>query len=136
MELELQRRPRPSLSPELTPLIDVVFQLLVFFLLTTTFTLPAVPLDLPEAKSGHERRDEGAMVLSITESGEIFIEESRLPIDKLDAVVSQRVRLQPNLRVVIRGDVASRYGLFIEVLDACRRAGAKMVLLETRPEAE
>lgn len=136
MELELQRRPRPSLSPELTPLIDVVFQLLVFFLLTTTFTLPAVPLDLPEAKSGRESRDEGTMVLSITESGELFIEDSRLPIDKLDAVVSQRVRLQPNLRIVIRGDVASRYGLFMDVLDACRRARATMVLLETRPERE
>lgn len=136
MELELSRRPRPSLAPELTPLIDVVFQLLVFFLLTATFSVPAVPLELPRAETGRERRDEGVLVLSITEAGELFVEDSKLPREKLARVLDQRLRLRPEQKVIIRGDIASRYGLFIEVLDACRSAGAPVVLLEvTEPSA-
>jgi len=131
MEIELRRSPRSSLAPELTPLIDVVFQLLVFFLLTTTFSLPAVPLDLPEAESGREGRQKDMIVLSITEEGELFIDDARLPRDRLGVVLRQRLRSGWFDRVVVRGDVESRYGLFIEVLDACREAGASAVLLET-----
>lgn len=133
MELDLRRRPRSSLNPELTPLIDVVFQLLVFFLLTTTFSLPAVPLVLPEAKTGQEGREADVIVLSITKHGNVFIGESRLPEGKIEAVVTQRIRLDPLTPVVVRGDIESRYGLFMTILDACRQAGASRVLLETNP---
>jgi biopolymer transport protein ExbD len=131
MELELDRRPRTPPTLELTPLVDVVFQLLVFFLLTTTFTLPAVPLDLPEARTGQARREEGILTLSISPGGDVFIDDAPLPLEKLDAVVTQRLRARPHEDVVIRGDIESRYGLFMRVLDACRSAGARVVLLET-----
>ena len=133
MDLDLQRRARSSLNPELTPLIDVVFQLLVFFLLTTSFSLPAVPLALPAARTGQEKQEQGTIVISITREGNIFLGDSLLPEAKIEAVVTQRVRLAPFRPVVVRGDIESRYGLFVKVLDACRRAGAARVLLETSP---
>lgn len=134
--IELERRRRPSLLPDLTPLIDVVFQLLVFFLLTTTFTLPAVPLDLPPAENTLERREETMLVLSITREGALFIDETPLPVDKLPLVVEQRVRLRPEQKILVRGDVGAPYGAFVKILDACRKAGAQNVLLETHPAGD
>ena len=133
MELELRRRPRSSLAPELTPLIDVVFQLLVFFLLTTTFTVPAVPLELPGARSGQESPQHRRIDVSLTKDGRIFVGGSVVSEAQIKPILVQRLRLSPELQVVIRGDVGSRYGLFMAVLDACREAGAVRVKLETTP---
>jgi biopolymer transport protein ExbD len=133
--IEVARRKRKSVELELTPLIDVVFQLLVFFLLTTTFTLPAVPLELPAVENTQERREESMLVLSIMADGSLFVGETALPEDKLDLVVQQRIALRPEQPVLVRGDIESRYGLFMRVLDACRKAGADKVLLETNQKA-
>jgi biopolymer transport protein ExbD len=122
--------------PDLTPLIDVVFQLLVFFLLTTTFTLPAVPLDLPPARDTLAKREESMLVLSITADGGLFIDQTPLPEAQLEVVVRQRIELNPERPVLVRGDIEARYGLFVKVLDACRRAGAARVLLETQQGGE
>ncbi len=129
--IEVPRRRRGRTATELTPLIDVVFQLLVFFLLTTTFALPAVPLELPGAESARERREADTLVLSITEDGRLFIGDTPLPEDELELVVRERLSAPPYERVLIRGDIGARYGLFMRVLDACRLAGARRVLLET-----
>jgi biopolymer transport protein ExbD len=133
--MEIRRTRRPPLTPELTPLIDVVFQLLVFFLLTTTFTLPAVPLDLPKAETSHERRAEQSLVLSITKEGRLFIGETPLPKEKVEFVIRERLGARPHEQVLVRGDIESRYGLFMKVLDACRKAGAQKVLLEANQDA-
>ncbi len=131
MQLDLSRRGRSPLTTELTPLIDVVFQLLVFFLLTTTFTIPAMPLTLPEAETGQAHQQEQSLTFSITPQGQVFLGESAVPLDKLEHVLKERLELDPTLPVVIRGDIETRYGVFIAVLDACRRAAATKVLLQT-----
>ena len=70
--MELIRAKKPNLSIDLAQLIDVVFQLLVFFMLTSTFASPAIKMILPKAKAV-ESVDVERIVVSINEDGLIFI---------------------------------------------------------------
>jgi biopolymer transport protein ExbD len=133
MNSAFPQRRRRGLSPDLTPLIDVVFQLLVFFLLTTTFTLTAIPLDLPVARTGAVDAGDAPLILSITKDERVFIGESLIPDERLMALLRERLALNADLTVQIRGDVEASYGRLVEVLDACRAAGIQQVALEARP---
>lgn len=120
--MEFPRRPRRKASIELTPLIDVVFQLLVFFILTSSFVQPSLRLDLPTGGTLDEA-DPSPIVLEIDGAGRLA----------LDGKTIERAKLEDELRaalsdgrtaVRLSGDRGMAYGLFVEALDAARRAGA------------
>ncbi|MEO1696761.1 MAG: biopolymer transporter ExbD [Planctomycetota bacterium] len=120
--MEFKRENRRRSGIELTPLIDVVFQLLVFFLLTSSFVQPSIRLDLPQG-STEDEADTSPVAVEIDSTGNISV----------DGRVVLRARLEDEIRraledgrdaVRLSGDEGMEYGLFMEALDASRRAGA------------
>lgn len=126
--IEFHRRGAIARPLELTPLIDVVFLLLIFFLLTSVFVESGIPLKLPEAATVVAAKEPG-IVLSISPNGKVLIHEKEVMLNALDDVLRAAVAQGARARVLIRGDVTARYGVFVEVVDACRAAGVSNVSL-------
>ncbi len=110
----------------MAPLIDVVFQLLIFFMLTASFSNPAMRLNLPKAVTTDKALNE-KITISIDRSGQMAINDKPVRREQL------RARLQPLLSsavskgVFIKGDQNMPYKYFVEIMDEARQAGATQV---------
>ena len=130
------KRPRQPLGPaELTPLIDVVFQLLVFFMLTSAFAHPAVSVDLPDVSSSDASDDYRGVTVHLVPGGGIFIEDRQVPEERFQAELLAEIERRPDSAVAIHGDEDVPYGRFMRILDLCREAGVDGLLLTVEPNA-
>lgn len=124
---------------ELTPLIDVVFQLLVFFMIATSFREPesALGVELPAAASSSERPLE-PLVIDVLRDGRVRIGARELAPEQLGSELAGALRAaRPDARapVTLRGDRLARHEDIVRVLDACRAAGVARFALGTRAES-
>ncbi len=127
-------RSRRSGATELNmaSLIDMVFILLIFFLVTTSFVKEAgVEVKRPIASSA-ETKEKTNMVLAVTHEGTIYAEGRTLDIRSVRGHMERFLAETPKGSVVIAADQDSRTGIVIQVLDACRLAGVKNVSVAAR----
>lgn len=124
------RRPRALPTIDLTAMVDVVFLLIIFFMVSTTFiTLESgLPVDLPQAQSA-EAQAEGLPTVSITASEEVFLGGAPTTVERLEADLRALLREQPSDVVVLRADRAVPHGLTVEIMDAIKRSGAARVAI-------
>ena len=134
--MEFRRRLQPRANIELVPMIDVVFQLVVFFMLTSTFVMtPGIPLELPESTSA-EQVSMQRMVVSIASRDEIYLNEEKHTLESLDEALGEiavaREEGEGGVQsLVLEGDREVPYDLMVEVLDVLRRNGFQAVNLKT-----
>jgi len=124
--MQIVRNRETSLSLDLAPLIDVVFQLLIFFMLTSVFTNPAMKIDLPKALSG-EQADNQQIVIGINHEGELTVNGKVSSLANLKDDLTALLRDDPDKPIHIHGDKEMAYKFFVEVMDAARLAGAKQI---------
>lgn len=117
---------------DLTPLIDVVFILLIFFLVATTLQVreEQIPIRLPESAGGEAAREEPLFVISVQADGALFVGQEQIAREALAA----RLREQKVKSVLLRGDAATALGQAVGVIDLCSEAGVEQVTLGTVPE--
>jgi biopolymer transport protein ExbD len=124
---------RPRLTLDLAPLIDVVFQLLVFFMLSSSFLNPALSLTLPKA-SGEYRPDQPPVVVSVDDSGAIYINQEEVADDEFEKTLSLRLTEMENHTVNFRGDRTMDYERFVDLMDRARKAGASQFNIVHQPD--
>ncbi len=123
---------RSSHVPNLTPLIDIVFLLLVFFMLTSHFVQDdALNIQLPETESGEALDRKKSIEIVIDASGQWLYREQVVDAEALRLVLQADLSGLENKRVRIRGDKSSDLGSAVKVLDIARRAGATGVDIVT-----
>lgn len=123
---------RASHVPNLTPLIDIVFLLLIFFMLTSHFVRDDVlNIELPETQSGQPLDEKKSIEIVIDADGKWLYQEQALEAEALHQVLKQELAERKDKRVRIRGDKASDLGGTVRVLDIARRAGATGVDIVT-----
>ena len=123
---QIPRQRRPSLSIELSPLIDCVFLLLIFFMLSSTMLAPAVDLDLPNAAlAGDVRAPE--VVVTVDRSGRMFVNAEEIEIEELADRLRVLLSGARQKLVTYRGDAGSDHATFVRVLEAAQVAGAAQV---------
>lgn len=120
----------------LTPLVDIVFLLLIFFMVTSTFAREqSLNVELPEVSSASGKTDgPSPLVISISETGATIIEGKEVPPAELMARlkdITQKNNDLPRTAVVVRADKKTPHGQVVKVLDACDRAGIRNVSLAT-----
>ena len=121
------RRQRQESEINIAPLIDMVFILLIFFMVTTTFVKDAkIQIDRPGAKSA-QRADNRAVRVSIGRRGELFIDAKPVKSWMLQARLREMISKQHLKTVLVIADRHVETGLLVEVVDQCRLAGAKDV---------
>jgi len=121
-------RPKTGLTDlDMTPMVDVVFLLLVFFMLTSTFSrTEAITLDLPEAASGASVEN-APVVVSIEPDGRVSMGEQAVALDALTDAVQQAIERGAPRGVLVRADEVVHVQKLINVMDRIRRAGATQV---------
>ena len=134
--MQFEGRRRTSQVPNLTPLIDIVFLLLVFFMLTSHFVRDEVlNIDLPEADSGTALDQPDQIEILITEAGEYSINSQIVTLDALENILLDEIKDQKEKVVRIRADKNVDLGIAIGAFDAARKAGASGVDIVTIEQA-
>ena len=122
-----RRSDETSEGLDISPLIDMVFILLIFFVVTSTFTRETgVDVDRPQAASAREITSENILI-AITREGTIHIHERQVSLDQLAVIVQRLAREDPERNAVIISDTDTRTGAVVQVIDACNRAGIRKV---------
>lgn len=130
--MRFRRRLQPNARPDLVPMIDVVFQLVVFFMVSSTFVVtPGLNLDLPAATAS-EPVAMTNVVVSVVAEDEVYLNRDRFTIEQLNTEVARLVETEQLAGVVIEGDSGARYELMIRVLDILRQNGLRAASLRTR----
>lgn len=112
-----------GLDINLTPLIDVVFLLLIFFMVSTTFIYTnALKVDLPKAK-GDEQAVNKSIVIVVDDKNKIFINKKEIPKFALYKTLTKIKKTNENLPVILQADKNAKHGTVVYVMDQCKRAG-------------
>lgn len=135
--MKFKRRLKPTATVELVPMIDVVFQLVVFFMVSSTFILtPGISLTLPESSTA-EPVVMGKLVVTIVSEEEIFLNKEEYTLEGLDGAleeIKESGDAESVRTVVVEGDRGVSYDLMVKVLDTLRRGGFEGVNLRMREE--
>lgn len=110
----------------LTPMIDVVFLLLIFFMLSTTFLEEEKELgiELPEAQfAAMQDAEIDEIFINVFEDGSVIMNGQKMEEDALEAALKHAARKNPETAVTIRGDRATPHGDVVRVMGACAVAG-------------
>ncbi len=123
-------RPEPAIL--IAPLIDIVFLLLIFFMLVTRFLSPSIAVALPESETG-AMDDSRSMTLVIDEQGRTFLGDASMSLDEITAALAD-ARESGEIDVVrLRADKHTPFELIIDALDAIRKSGIEEIAVETSP---
>jgi len=120
------RARKARLSIDMAPLIDIVFQLLVFFMLSSSFLMPSLKLDLPQAAEKDPSLSP-TLVISMDRDGALFLNARPVAMERLSGELEEALKARPGDAVNIRGDQQMPYGYFVQVMDQARRAGASRI---------
>ena len=118
---------------ELTPLIDVVFQLLIFFLLTTTFAINVreggLEVDLPRAKSAQIPALQKQVVVAVLKDGRVVLGGEAISFDRLHDKLKDVAEQDPQTLVVVQADKAVEHGKVVRVMDLAATLGLKRLAI-------
>jgi len=124
-----RRREQEESEVNLTPMLDVVFIMLIFFIVTASFVKEAgIDVSRPPAATA-ERKERGNIMVAITENDQIWMDRRQVDPRALRANIERLHAENPQGSVVIQADKNSKSGLLVQVMDAARLAGVKNVAL-------
>ncbi|MDI6794329.1 MAG: biopolymer transporter ExbD [bacterium] len=128
--MEFDRRKRISQHLDIAPLIDIVFLLLIFFMLTANFIMqPGIKIALPQAKTSQPQEER--IIVSISEDNRIYLNESQVDIASLEEALRAKLEEAPKKVVVIKADKKIDLGLAVRVMDIAKGAGAEALSIST-----
>jgi len=123
---------RHALPPEdtgidLTPMLDVIFIMLIFFIVTTTFVREAgIKVNRPAAETA-VKQEQSNILVAISPEGEIWIDRQRVDIRELRGLIQKLKSENPEAAVIIQADRDARAGLLVQAMDQARLAGVRDV---------
>jgi biopolymer transport protein ExbD len=123
-------RKREEAEINITPMLDVVFILLIFFIVTTSFVSEfGVDVDRPTNEPIQEQDQDQIIAVRIDENDQIFVQERLVDVRAVRANIESGLALQPAAAVVVIADRLADAGLLVRVVDQARVAGAQNVSL-------
>ncbi|MBT4692171.1 MAG: biopolymer transporter ExbD [Planctomycetaceae bacterium] len=119
----IQRQRRPGLRMELSPLIDCIFQLLIFFMLSSTFLTPSIKLTLPTAEAGSVSSIDKIMI-TLSSDDTIYINKQQVTFETLGPEIRRLLKDSDEKAITIRGDSNINFSAFVRALDIAKQNGA------------
>ena len=99
-----------------TPMVDVMLVLLIIFMVAAPLLTVGVPIDLPETQAKALNADTQPITVSINEAGEIYLQETEIPIEELVPKLQAIAKTGYDERIFIRGDKTADYGTVMKVM--------------------
>jgi biopolymer transport protein ExbD len=116
----------------MTPLLDIVFIMLIFFIVTSTFVKePGIDVNRPEATMAKDRKL-ASIIVAISEDDEIWINKKLVELDEVRGVVQQMRTENPKGTAVVQADAKSKTRLLVEVVTQIRATGITDVAVSTQ----
>lgn len=126
-----QKRSKEETEINLTPMLDVVFIMLIFFIVTTSFVKEAgVEVNRPSAKSA-EQKSKANILIAIRNNNEIWIDKRMVDIRSIRANIERLKATNIQNSVVIQSDTDSKTGTLVRVMDQIRLAGIFNISIST-----
>lgn len=130
--MRFREHPRRKVLINITSLIDVLFLLLIFFMVSSTFLeQPGMKLDLPTTKS-FEVVQQKELIVHISPRGELFLGEAPISLDSLRVRLEAEMAADRERPLVLRADQEATHGRVVEVMDIAKQAGVRKIVIATR----
>lgn len=130
--MEFEGRKRISTRLNIAPLIDVVFLLLIFFMLSSHFvTQPGIKITLPSAATGKLHPEED-IIISITEDSNLYLNEKLVTLENLLKQLKMEIVKTEKKTVIIKADQKIDLGLAVKVMDIARQAETEKLIISTQ----
>jgi biopolymer transport protein ExbD len=131
--MEFERPQRIKMHLDISPLIDVVFQLLLFFMLTSSFvTERGIKLNLPQAATGAPQREKLPVVLVIDKQKRIYLDRKEVKLQELTQALTTELQSRQTKTVVLKTDDTVPVGLAVKVMDLARQAKGEDLVVSTK----
>ncbi len=133
MKLKLPRK--DDVEIDMAPMIDMVFLLLIFFMVASVVVTEKIDISLPESQAAKVPEDiKGRVVLSVDANDQIYFGMVPVTIDELKENIAAELDLDPNLRLMIRADERVEYKTSKDIMIACGEVGATDLIYATFEE--
>jgi len=121
---------------DLTPMLDVVFIMLIFFIVTSSFIKESgIEVNRPQADSASSQ-EKGNILIAVTADGQVWLDKQIVDVRSVRAHVERMRQEQPEGVVVVQADQDARTGLVVKVMDQARLAGVEDVVLAASTESQ
>ncbi|RUO35364.1 ExbD/TolR family protein [Aliidiomarina sanyensis] len=112
---------------DMTPMLDIVFIMLIFFIVTTSFVKEAgIDVNRPEASQATQKPSANIFI-AIRENGEVWMDRRQVDIERVAANLERLLAEQPTDMVVIQADEGARHGIVVRVMDQIKEAGIAQI---------
>ena len=119
---------------DMTPMLDIVFIMLIFFIVTASFLKEAgIEINRPDASTA-VKADKANIMIAISDKNEVWMEKRRVDVRAVRANVERLRAENPEGSVVIQADVDAKAGVVMEVVDAVRKANVSDYVVATREQ--
>ena len=134
----MSRRRRSTLPNKadmnLTAMSDLTFLLLITFIITFPMIEQGIPVKLPKGKSRQMDAQKKTSSVTVDDEGRVYLGDELVDFDGLARALEARVAENPELRLVVRGDVETKFGGVAEVMRIAERAGVRSMAVATKDE--
>lgn len=125
---------------DMTPLIDVVFQLLIFLMVSSQFVKPDREVELPAGAESAEEvpltEEKKSHMVTITAENELILNSEEISVEQFAEKMKETLENSEIKRLEIRGDTASNLGTFIEILETAKLIGVESVSYHKKPSTD
>jgi len=119
--VNLRRKKRVDYLVDITPLVDVVFLMLIFFMVSTTFNVSSsLKLDLPSSNATVQQKELKQVTISLDAKGMLYVQDEAVNDADLRKRILSISKGDPNMRAVLRADAETRHKRVVYVLDTLR----------------
>lgn len=126
-----KRRNEPNV--DLTPMVDVVFLLLIFFMISTTFVeTPGLSIKLPEASTVVAEKEVEEIKVYLSREGEVFIKDKPYTLEALPEYLKSFGTRAGGMTFMLLADKEARHGVVVELMDMAQSAGFSKLAIATR----
>lgn len=134
--MQFRDKSRKRVIINITSLIDVLFLLLIFFIVSSTFLeQPGMKLDLPQTSGQETVRIEG-YTLFILSDGSIYLNEEELNVNTLSERLQEIAPEVEERGLIFKADETTRYGLVVEIMDRVKQSGITKLIIASQPKKE
>ena len=132
-QLDVDKKPKIMIIP----MIDIIFFLLVFFMMSmlTMVVQKSISLNLPQTVTS-KLDIEQALPVAVTSDGQIYVEQEKIPRETFRRRMEIEKNRNPNLSIVLRADTKSEHGDFVFVLDQLKSVGISKIGIATEAKSQ
>ncbi|QTL98863.1 hypothetical protein GM661_13265 [Iocasia frigidifontis] len=131
--MEFDRPKGVEMHLDIAPLIDIVFMLLLFFMLTSSFvTDNGIELNLPQAETGKIQEESEPVVIYIDQDQRIFLDNETFELEQLEKSLAEKLKNSQLKKVVLKSDEAVPMGFVVKVMDIARQAKGENLIISTK----